>query len=128
MARGSEKLVLKEIELMRLLLENLDFSIKPSRYEVRSSPILQVVGAVCRIEDINQSRVLCHSPDAPDRIHLGAWDYILKFWRGNGVSHGVGVRFENTPRRIQNRWDGTCILRKDQAPVASRGKRYGKIE
>jgi hypothetical protein len=46
MARGSEKLVLKEIELMRLLLENLDFSIKPSRYEVRSSPILHIVGAV----------------------------------------------------------------------------------
>ena len=108
---------MKEIELMRLLLENLDFSIKPSRYAVRSSPILQIVGAVCRIEDINQSRVLCHSPDAPGRIHLGAWDCILKFWRGNEVSHGVGVRFENTPRHIQNRWDGTYILRKDQAQV-----------
>ena len=118
MARGSEKLVLKEIELMRLLLENLDCSIKPSRYAVRSSPILQIVGAVCRIEDINQSRVLCHSPDALDRIHLGAWDCILKFLRGNGVSHGVGVRFENTPMHIQNRWDGTCILRKGQARVA----------
>ena len=118
MARGSEKLVLKEIELMRLLLENLDFSIKPSRYEVRSSPILQVVGAVCSIEVINLGRALCHNPDVPDRIHLGAWDCILKFWRENAQLHGVEVRFENIPMRIQSRWGGTCILRKDQEGVA----------
>ena len=80
------------------------------------------------MEDINLSKSSCHNPDAPDRIHLGAWDCILKFWKGKEIPHGVGVRFENTPMHIQNRWDETYILRRGQAQVASRVKRYGKFE